>query len=388
MSTRSVDPSASATPQRMDGQIPVLDGVRGVAILMVLGHQFNVMTGAYRDDPLPALGFRLLMDAGWIGVELFFVLSGFLITGILLDSRGATNYFRSFWGRRALRIFPPYYVLLLFMLVVLPALTGRRIEGSEHQIWYWLYLSNWVEPFGRIIALLPHPWSLAVEEQFYLLWPLVIFLLSSRGLLRLCAALFVLSLVSRLLLLGTGQSPEAVYMFTVCRMDALACGAAAAVVIRDPAVRSSFEQNPPRLGWAAAGVLLGTILLTRGARTSWLTETVGYSGLSIGFALGILFLVCAGWGRGNLATRALSQPFLRAMGRYSYAMYLFHFPIHQMIGMPLLSALDNNGERGVLTTTAYFLVASVATFVAAFISYHTFERQMLRQKSRFKLRWS
>src|SRR5438045_445958 len=142
--------SASTTPSELSAvapasygalprHMPTLDGVRGLAILIVVMHNLSLLTEPH------GLAAQLLaswLDRGWVGVQLFFVLSGFLITGILLDTRKADNYYRAFLGRRLLRIFPLYYAVLFGAFVVTP-LVAHPIDGHEHQIWLWTYLGNW-----------------------------------------------------------------------------------------------------------------------------------------------------------------------------------------------------------------------------------------------------
>ena len=140
---------------------------------------------------------------GWIGVDLFFVLSGFLITGILYDAKGGPHYFRNFYMRRSLRIFPLYYAFLILIFAVMPLL---RASGADHvgkQVWMWTYLSNVL--FARVgwegmPAHTTHLWSLAIEEQFYLLWPLLVWLASRRRLIQLCVGSIAVAFATRLVL--------------------------------------------------------------------------------------------------------------------------------------------------------------------------------------------
>src|SRR5437763_217904 len=164
------------------GYIPQLDGLRGTAVIMVLiGHAASFVEG------LPYAG---MVEYVRFTVDVFFVLSGFLITGILLDAKGSNHYFRNFYVRRVLRIFPLYYGFLFVFFILAPALRpptpGGPFEGwRASQGWFWSYLSNyqllfpqWVRPYP-----LSHFWTLAVEEQFYLFWPTVVLLTSRKGLL-------------------------------------------------------------------------------------------------------------------------------------------------------------------------------------------------------------
>src|SRR5690625_4685275 len=169
-----------------------LDGVRGVAILLViLFHCF----------PSPLTGL------GWIGVDLFFVLSGFLITGILIDSKGNKRYYSNFIGRRILRIFPLYYLVLFIMLFLLPLIGRGFSSGSNysfylrHQGWFWSYLQNWLFSFHGFPKnlILSHFWSLGVEEQFYLVWPFLVLLLPKKLLLKSSIFLCMTAIIFRML---------------------------------------------------------------------------------------------------------------------------------------------------------------------------------------------
>src|SRR5262249_32690328 len=211
--------------------IPGLDGVRGLAILVVLIHNVG-----YFEEPTDSLAIKIIrlgIGSGWIGVQLFFVLSGFLITGILLDTKLDAHYFRSFYVRRVLRIFPLYYLTLIVAFLALPHLMDLGDwpeQARRYEIWHWSYLTNW---FGSVPGL-SHFWSLAVEEQFYLIWPFVVFSLSTDRLMRTCGALVVTALLIRIVMV-VGHAPVSWnYTFTITRWDALGCGAAIAVAMRDP----------------------------------------------------------------------------------------------------------------------------------------------------------
>jgi len=158
-------------------RIGSLDGVRGIAILMVLAVHLELFQAVPFSRPI-----RALFWAGWSGVDLFFVLSGFLITGILLDGFGAPGYFSRFYKRRALRIFPLYYLVCAALMVATPHLPGAE-WSAIYPTWkgwlsYGLFLQNWWMPhFENTHRLIGHLWSLGVEEQFYLVWPTCVFLL-------------------------------------------------------------------------------------------------------------------------------------------------------------------------------------------------------------------
>ena len=181
----------------MQERLPTLDGVRGLAILLVLAHNYLLL-----ESPSGIAGYMTerVLNAGWVGVQLFFVLSGFLITWGLLESRDTENYFRNFYARRVLRIFPLYYLMLILTFLVLPALNfypKTIADDAPCQWWLWLFLSNWSQPYGICGNSLPHFWSLAVEEQFYLVWPLAVRYTQPRQLIRLSFGLFLTSFAVR-----------------------------------------------------------------------------------------------------------------------------------------------------------------------------------------------
>ena len=230
------------TPAR---HIPALDGLRGMAILLVTLYRFTTQGAA--EGVSPAFEFGL----GNRGVDLFFVLSGFLITGILYDAKSEQHYFRNFYMRRSLRIWPLYYGALLVTLVVLPwfssAAATMFAQAREHQVWLWLYGANVLNAYEGAWCLgrFDHFWSLAVEEHFYLVWPLVVYFCSRRTSLVICTLMIVVTPLARIGWLACGGNSTAVEVFTLFRLDALAVGAWIALAMRSP---EPGESRPVR--WA------------------------------------------------------------------------------------------------------------------------------------------
>src|SRR3954466_4450020 len=225
---RLESPGAGWTPT-VRGHLPTLDGLRGIAILAVMIHH----AAEFGQGNSPATAVHQFLHLGRHGVDLFFVLSGFLITGILLDSKGSPRYFSTFYARRTLRIFPLYYGVLLVVLVVLPLIVPQPPAAREviaDQGWLWLYASNILMAWrNRVLfngehVYLSHFWSLAVEEQFYLVWPLVVLLVGGRGLAWVCAACLPVALVVRGLTTRGSEFSAAIFL-TPCRVDSLAVGA-------------------------------------------------------------------------------------------------------------------------------------------------------------------
>ncbi len=356
---------------RSSPHLPALDGLRGLAILLVIPH--NVNLGA--EGIVRVITYA--SGAGWIGVQLFFVLSGFLITRNLLDSLGAGNYYRAFFARRILRIFPLYYAYLIVMLILVPAIglgSAEFLESRRHQVWLWTFLSNWGAP---TVQGFEHFWSLAVEEQFYLTWPFVV-ALCWRRLVPLCVGIAVVALAYRAGVLAAGAHVGTAYAFTFARMDALALGAAVAAIVRAPTDRIFARLPASRLKAIAVALLLVGLVITKGYRPhDVVTLTAGQSMLSVAFAI-VIFTVStgtAGWWQ-----KALAWPLLMTVGTYSYAMYVIH------LGIDLLwrgAIVDRLAWTGTLRPAVYMVVIVVLSFGAASLSYHLLERHFLKLKRWF-----
>lgn len=364
--------------------IPELDGIRGVAIALVLAFHFGFAASGEVGGLVSALtGF------GWAGVDLFFVLSGFLITGILLDSRGAPNYFTSFYARRALRIFPIYYIFLLVWLGVAPLVSLQAAQDREHGLWYWLYIQNWSPGAAHEVNWLSHTWSLAIEEQFYLLWPIVVFRAGPRALGMGALLLSAGALLFRLWLVTGSSLPwEMAYRLTPSRLDALALGAFVASAMRVPPWRSRLRQVVIRGGFIMGGVAVSLAAFNGGWHISHpLTATIGHSVLACGFALAIFGLADTTGGGGWLH-RALRAPLLRFLGRYSYAIYLFHWPVAATLIDPPRGVSSLTGYARPSTLVGWVLVAALGTLISAalaLISWHVAEKHFLALKERWRI---
>ena len=358
--------------------IPALDGLRGVAILLVIPHNADVFSNS-----APWLWpMALLAHAGWIGVQLFFVLSGFLITRNLLASRGDSHYLRSFYARRALRIFPLYFLTLFVGLVLLPQLltySRGALVSHQHQVWLWTFTSNWTQPFGADVSGFSHFWSLAVEEQFYLVWPFVVLLVAGKRLLWTCGALVLIALLFRAFMQKSGAAPDMIYMFTVCRMDALAMGAAMAVVsLSAPAMQWITGHSRTVLA-VAFGVLLAVAVYSHSySAFDPHTLVLGQTLLAAAFALLVVSAGSIPPGTfGHAFRRLLEMGWLRRVGRYSFAMYVFHLPLTNAFGTPIHEALAFAGSA---TPLLYALSFILLSFLAGMASYHLLEKHFLALK--------
>ncbi len=370
-------PADLLPPPAGSGRIAPLDGLRGLAILLVMGFHLVEVCGQWRGREWLSEGLRVLFRPGWSGVDLFFVLSGFLITGILLDSRDSPHYFRNFYARRTLRIFPLYYAFLAVMMFLVAPASGEFDEMRRTQAWYWSYAANWLYAIdNRWSGPATHLWSLAIEEQFYIFWPLLVYLLSRRRVLVLCACLILGAPCLRALFLCSGSRWLMAYAATPCRLDPLAVGALIAATIRCPGgVQAVRKWIAPMM--AGSFVCLAAILVWRRSLSEMepVTQVAGFSALAIFYGSVLASLVC--WRPGNVLAAALSWRPLRFFGGISYALYLLHPMWACVFGSH--AWLSVFGQSWPARLAAYAL-GSVA---AAVLSWHLFEKRILKLKGRF-----
>lgn len=366
------------------GRIPALDGIRGLAILVVVVHNASWILGPSRHFSLKVLG--LLTSTGWVGVQLFFVLSGFLITGILIDTRSSSRFFRNFYIRRFLRIFPLYYVFLGLAFGIAPAFADPTWVAMvrRDQVWYWAYLSNWAGPFGHSILGLPHFWSLAVEEQFYLVWPFIVYALSRRRLAVLCVTTIAVTPLIRWSLDLAGLPQNAAYEFTVARWDALAGGGLLALMMVDEAGRAWLRRWMSRLGQLAVAALAIVVILTRGFDSENLVvQVLGQSITVVLFVWLVHIGATTAVGDQGAGSRFLQARWLRSLGKYSYAIYVIHYPIHTIALHYLRDAVNGPDTLWrMLRWASYVLAIAALSVSAALASWYGLEKRFLDLKQR------
>jgi peptidoglycan/LPS O-acetylase OafA/YrhL len=400
---RAADQSqTSPRTHSLPSHIPALDGIRGIAVLLVLlCHATQRPFGDQANEIFTSSIDKLILSVArfsWSGVDLFFVLSGFLITGILFDAKGKDHFFRNFYARRTVRIFPLYYTCLVLYLVLVPLLPAAVTRGfgdiTTSRIWYPLYLSNYsqsiAEQAGHVVDHVIHvSWSLSIEEQFYLCWPLVVFLFTRKTLLKICVGMFFGSMLLRTGLLAYDKWLWAMG-FTPCRVDGLAVGAAIALIARGPMGLRSLVKPALWIGPISTVLLAGMIIAMQkmGYRRG-MGQSPGYvvCGTSLlAMMYGSLLVLAAAAAKGTRANWFFAHPVLRCYGKYSYAVYLLHLPIviwtANYLFMPSRFTFHNTMLPGLL---AFYAITFTASLVAAVISWNVLEKHCLKLKDFFPM---
>lgn len=353
--------------------MPELDVLRGIACLLVLfyhglGHQYipehmnlveRVIVGVLR--------------YGWTGVNLFFVLSGFLITGILLDTRSGAGYYRRFYIRRALRVLPLYYAVLLAL-----ALAWKVGLSDQPYSWSFLglssvYLSNSTPLFGIPIQF-PVLWSLAVEEHYYLIWPTIMRKLKISELTVIGGTICLFALILRFAAFLSGANVFGHYTWLVC--DGLAMGSLLAIVVRHYQSERSVLW---RIAASAAGYAMFCFILekTRAVQYTGAALQISYINAFYSSALLVLLLLGSKYG-GRLRA-------LEFVGEISYGVYLIHMLLFEVFDtmarrhFPSLAP----GHLGFAVSCLRFFIVACATIACAWVSRWYFEEPFLRLKDRF-----
>jgi len=358
--------------------MPTVDGLRGIAILLVLWYHAPFLFRQLpefsdQQNPWASLGpFWLMSLGGWRGVELFFVISGFLITLILIRVRGVKGSL-AFWERRALRILPLafLYLVALFALVTLGD-PLHMLPNFDGWAWYAFYVGNihiaingW-QPLAVMIL-----WSLAIEEQFYLVWPFLVRMYNARYVLSCSIGLIILAPFIRAVIFSAADYP-ATYVFTFCRLDALASGAVIAVLYSAAESRQRLIAACKKLTVPALAIVMITVLVPFSPSfpptRPWLFTVVGYSLLAASFAV----LLAASLGMEGPIKRLLTSRILMFLGRRCYGLYLWH-----VLAAALAVAALKHWEVGFY---AHIVLWLAILLTMASVSWLYFEEPILRFK--------
>ena len=342
----------------MRQKIPQLDAVRGLAILLVILHN--------TDEKFPSFHLHWAFSNGWMGVDLFFVLSGFLITGILLDTKQSTNYLKNFYARRCLRIWPLYYSVILFMFVVIPFLSpsqGHFVFEKSSPWWaYPLFLQNFLLPISTLAAgPLGVTWSVAIEEQFYLVWPMVVRYCSNVQIRRLAIAEICLSPALRFYL---SLHHVDLYTNVFCRLDGLMAGALLALMVRSDKFRpSKFNKH----AWISLLVSGSLAFVTEAIHARWIV-------FSLTAVASAAFVYLSLFSAQRWFQVLMKNRFLVWTGTISYGLYLLHkipFGMEQMLNLDGHPFLE-------------LPIILVAGFALAVLSWNLLEKPFLRLKRFFE----
>jgi len=368
-----------------------LDGLRGFALIMILVFHSVSQEGEY-----PAGSFLAYLQRsagmGWTALDLFFVLSGFLIGGILMDSRNSPSYFKTFYIRRFYRIVPVYYLwVILYVLLIGFAgdLVTRYSNSGMHPpltlsiVSYFLFLQNsfTIPLFGLAGGWFGHLWSLAVEEQFYLVAPLVVRLTRPKNLKGVLFFVILIAVCARILFrFVLHGSPPTVTTRTVCRIDSLAIGMLGAILVRSETGSLWLSQNLRSLRAVLATFGLGVValfLFSYGSNTLGM-QTVGFTWMA-GFYTTLLLLAVqnhAGWLASFLRIRLF-----RELGSVSYCVYLIHVVVNVSLHTVILHSPPRISTlAGVLVT----LLAVLVSYGVAKMSWIFFEGPLQRRGHAYK----
>jgi peptidoglycan/LPS O-acetylase OafA/YrhL len=362
---------------------PALDGVRGLAILLVLFcHLFwaNPVTGSHVFN-----FFSKLRGSSYIGVNLFFALSGFLITGILLDTLHLPDFFKTFYARRALRIFPLYYGVLFVLLLLTRPL---HFVWSGWQYFFLTYTSNLALWRSQPLILphfnINHFWSLQVEEQFYLVWPFLVYRVKrARSLIKISLITCLVILLVRVVLVSLRSHFHNIYLPyspTFSCADNLLYGCCLCVLLRTSARRRVLELAPRVLALCSA-ILLCASFFNYGLawEKSFFIPTVGFS--LIGIASAALIAMSL---RPNSKTQHLFEnKILRFFGKYSYGLYVFHYSLDTILTQPIRLFVDNHFHSKALGVLAGACTVLAASILVSLLSFHLYEARFLRLKKYF-----
>jgi peptidoglycan/LPS O-acetylase OafA/YrhL len=351
---------------------PALDGLRGLAILLVVFlHNF---------------GFMRYFFFGWLGVDLFFVLSGFLITGILLDSVSKKRFLKNFYTRRALRIFPLYYLVLAICLFLVPLLRYPVFDMHYYQqngLWLAVFLQNWLYIFKQQTgsSMLLHFWSLAVEEQFYLVWPAVIlFVKDPRKLLWVLISVLLAVMIGRYLLwIFHIQHLAYDSFYTFTRIDGICVGSLIAVLIR---IKPDFLKNYRHiivLVLAAVNFLMYFLNQNTSVRLPYLAF-VGYTTFAVMFGFLVYEAVV---GKTRIIMAIFQNAVLRFFGRISYGLYVYHWPLYLILSPFFYHMFLRILPTGQWAVFASSLTVTIIAVVVSVLSYRFFENYFLKLKNKY-----
>lgn len=336
--------------------IPALDGLRGIAILLVvLFHTFHFMLG-------------------WCGVDLFFILSGFLITSSLIETKEDKNYLKKFWLKRILRIFPLYYLILIIILI--PKFFFN-IDTVSYNSWsYWFYLQNWVYVYNGVFPdgkdTLNHFWSLAIEEQFYLLFPFVIKYTPKKNLVAVLFTFIVIAVGARYYFFA--HKNIGYYVATVSRLDALSIGALMAFSVRE--YKHLLEKYIHVAFYSTLCYVIFAIAIYQDLHFSNpLIATFGLTAFAILFACILIYSISNF--KNNFLTTILNNRYLKFIGKISYGLYVYHWVLYVFLRPLFLDFLFNSTQLIIVSKVIASSLIFLLALTTSYLSYRYFEKRIM-----------
>jgi peptidoglycan/LPS O-acetylase OafA/YrhL len=374
----------------MNERTKELDGLRGIAVILVMA--LHIFKRASLFTANPTLHFiTSLTSVGWVGVDIFFVLSGFLITSILLKTKEKKDYFKNFYMRRALRIFPLYFVCVAVILYFIPVLDGVFVPEVPRVIpFLLLYQQNWINILGGDLWMtlyLSVTWSLAIEEQFYLVWPAIVFFSRKETLLRISIGIIAASILARIIGVffwgDIGQVTNFFFYNTFTRFEQLVFGALLAMAFIHADWRERLRRISLPVFLLFLIIFLGLCLASlpgvpHPIYNNYPLTLAGYTVSSVFTAALIAYLMSNE--NSTMLHVFFRNRILVFFGKHSYAMYLIHMPI----ALIFMEFFWKNGYRGWQIYVEYVALAFGVTILISFITWHVFEKHMLNLKKYFE----
>jgi peptidoglycan/LPS O-acetylase OafA/YrhL len=345
-----------------------LDGVRGIAALMVMF--FHFFQGLSTIDPV-LLTIKKISLFGQTGVSLFFVLSGFLITRILVSTKESEHYFSYFYIRRCLRIFPLYYLFLIIFYFLIPLISKIPVSELSLQVYYWIYLQDFARTFGWSSSGPPHFWSLAVEEHFYLFWPFIIYYFDKRKIVYIIISIILVAMFTRIILVYLNYE---VFYFTFSRMDELAIGALLGIFEIKKKLQQGKKGTERFLLFSLIILIISTVLLWTyfSGEANPVLQVTKFLFISGAYFTLIGYIITAS--ESLYIKKLLRSKFLIYTGKISYGLYVYHISCFWFIGYIFES------DSIVLNFFSHFFFS----YLIATSSYYLFEQKFLRLKENFK----
>ncbi|KXK12964.1 MAG: acyltransferase 3 [Chloroflexi bacterium OLB14] len=373
----------------MENRIKELDGLRGIAVVLVMALHLFKRAAYFTEHPVLET-FTTFTTVGWVGVDIFFVLSGFLITSILLRSKTDQHYFRNFYVRRSLRILPLYFVAIAFVLLFAPKVEPEFTNQLNTALPIMLlYQQNWALLFDGfyITQYLGITWSLAIEEQFYFLWPFIVYKLNNSQLVKVSISYILISTIARIL--GTflwsdlAEASSFFYYASFARFEEMFFGGLLAIFLTYDGAHEKVRKFAMPVFLISLTVFIALHILSlpgspHPEHSSIPLMIGGYTTAAL-FSVGLIGVFIT-YPPQNILRKIFGNPILTFLGKYSYSMYIFHMTAVLI----LLDVFWHSELRGWKPFILYPLTTYSATILIALATWHLLEKHMLKLKKYFE----